>query len=62
MLNEEYNVKFPIEAFIEWVKDRAIGYEIITERTDVSVNNITYDEVNGWLIVNGDFSTKSLDS
>lgn len=62
MLNEEFIVNFPIEAFTQWVKERAMANDIITERTDIFIKNVSLNNLEGYLIVDGDFQTKFLDS
>lgn len=61
LIKSEYNVAFPIEYFITWMKERAMNDQIISENSEFDISNVSYDTDNKYLLVDGNIWTK-LDS
>ena len=60
-IKDEFTVNFPIEVFIDWVKERAVNANIISDYVEVTIEEVSYETEGGWVIVKGDF-LKRMDS
>ncbi len=58
---DEFTVNFPIELFTEWVRERAVKANIISDHVEVQIEDVNYDLDGGWVVVKGDF-LKRMDS
>jgi hypothetical protein len=60
-IKDEFTVNFPIDIFTEWVKQRAVNADIISDHVEVKISDVSFDTREGAVIVIGDF-TRRMDS
>jgi hypothetical protein len=51
---DSYTIKYPLEVFEEWLEERAMEDGIFYGNGRISITNITFDDVNAYVIIEGE--------